>query len=460
MSSDPEHSPVPRRGIRAWMMFDWAAQPMFTVVTTFIFGPYFVSRMADDPAMGQAAWGYGIAAAGIVIAVLSPVLGSIADRAGSRKPWIAAFAVVKIVSLCLLWLAEPGSSLVMVLLFFCLASIAAEFSIVFNDSMMPRLLTKAEIGRVSNIAWGMGYLGGMIVLIFVVTMLAGSPETGKTLIGVDPLFGLDPAKGEDARATGPLSALWYLVFVLPLFLFTPDAPKAMSIRQAVRAGLSDLASTIGEARRRAGIVRFLVARMIYQDGVNALLALGGAFAAVLFAWSITEIGIFGIILNIVAVPGCLLASRIDTALGSKTVVVVSLVMLCAATIGIVSTGPGYTLFGALQLSVEDSGGLFGTSAEKAYILYGLLIGLAFGPVQASSRSYLARSVSVEEAGRYFGLYAFAGRATSFLAPFLVATVTAASGSPRLGIAVIILFLVGGLLVLLTTPYPAHNPDDD
>jgi UMF1 family MFS transporter len=446
-----------RRGLAGWMMFDWAAQPFFTVVTTFIFGPYFVSRMATDPAMGQAAWGYGIAAAGVVIALLSPVLGSIADRAGSRKPWMAVFAVVKIVSLCMLWIAEPGSSLVLVLFFFCLASVAAEFSIVFNDSMMPRLMSKADIGRVSNIAWGLGYLGGMIVLIFVVALLSASPETGKTLIGVDPLFGLDPTKGEDARATGPLSALWYLVFVLPLFLFTPDAPKAMPFGGAVKAGLKDLANTFAEARKRVGIVRFLVARMIYQDGVNALLALGGAFAAVLFGWSITEVGIFGIILNLVAVPGCLLASRFDTAFGSKTIVMVSLVLLTVATFGIISTGPGYTLFGTVTLPLEDFGGLFGTAAERAYILYGLLIGLAFGPVQASSRSYLARSVTAEEAGRYFGLYAFSGRATSFLAPFMVATVTALSGSPRLGISVILLFLVGGFLVLLRTPYPADNP---
>jgi UMF1 family MFS transporter len=460
MRDDETTNGVPRRGIRAWMMFDWAAQPFFTVVTTFIFGPYFVSRMASDPAMGQAAWGYGIAASGIVIALLSPVLGSIADRAGSRKPWMAVFALVKILSLCMLWFAEPGSSLVFVLFFFCLASIAAEFSIVFNDSMMPRLMSKADIGRVSNIAWGLGYLGGLIVLIFVVTLLAGSLDTGKTLIGVDPLFGLDPEKGEDARATGPLSALWYLVFVLPLFLFTPDAPKAMPLRRAVTAGLQDLSNTLKEARKRVGIVRFLVARMIYQDGVNALLALGGAFAAVLFGWSITEVGIFGIILNLVAVPGCLLASRFDTALGSKTVVMVSLVLLCVATFGIVSTGPGYTLFGGVALSQADGGGLFGTAAEKAYILYGLLIGFAFGPVQASSRSYLARSVSAEEAGRYFGLYAFSGRATSFLAPFMVASVTALSGSPRLGISVILLFLVGGLAFLLTTPYPADATTEE
>jgi UMF1 family MFS transporter len=197
--------------------------------------------------------------------------------------------------------------------------------------------------------------------------------------------------------------------------------------------------------------------MIYQDGVNALLALGGGFAAGMFGWTVTELGIYGIILNVVAIFGCLAASRLDTLLGSKWVVIASLVLLNLATIGIVSTGPGFTLFGLVPLASADTGGLFGTAAEKAYIAYGLLIGIAFGPVQASSRSYLARSVSAEEAGRYFGLYALAGRATSFLAPFMVATVTALVGSPRLGMAMVILFLAIGMVVLFGTPYPASRP---
>ena len=453
-----KNSPVPRRGVWGWMLFDWAAQPFFTVVTTFIFGPYFVSRMTADHAAGQAAWGYGIAAAGFVIAILSPVLGSIADQTGPRKPWIGFFAVIQIISLSLLWFAAPGSPLIWPLLFFSLASVAAEFSIVFNDSMMPRLVSKEEIGRVSNIAWGLGYLGGMIVLIFVVACLAASPETGKTMLGLDPLFGLDPTKGEDARATGPLAALWYLVFVMPMFLLTPDSSKGKPLGVAVREGIAELVETIGEARKRAGIFRFLIARMIYQDGVNALLALGGTFAALMFSWSITEIGIYGIILNIVAIVGCLIASRADTALGSKRVVVSALVLLIIATIGIVSTAPGFTLFGLVSLPTDDSGGLFGTAAEKAYIGYGLLVGLAFGPVQASSRSYLARSVSADEAGRYFGIYALAGRATSFTAPFSVATVTALTGSAPAGMAMIALFLLAGLIILLPTPYPAANPE--
>jgi len=446
-----------KRGIYGWMGFDWAAQPFFTVVITFIFGPYFVSQLADDPVRGQAWWGYAIAFSGLLIAVLSPVLGAIADQTGARKRWIAAFASVKIVALFLLWNAEPGSALIYPFLLIVIASIAAEFSIVFNDAMIPSLMTSREIGRYSNIAWGLGYLGGMLVLICVVALMAASEETGLTLIGLPPIFGLDPAAGEAARATGPLAAVWYLVFILPMFLLTPDTPQVKPLGGAVRDGWSDLKATWGELRKRKAILRFLVARMIYQDGVNGLIALGGTFAAAMFAWQTTEIGVFGIILNVVAIFGCLAASRLDRTVGSKVLVIISLVCLTIACIGIVSTGPGFTLFGWWQLGLEDSGGLFGTPAEKAYIFFGLLIGVAFGPVQASSRSFFARSVTPEEAGRYFGLYALAGRATSFLAPFTVATVTALSGSARLGMATLVLFLVVGLAILVATPYPANKP---
>jgi len=443
-----------RLGIAGWMLFDWAAQPFFTVITTFIFGPYLVSRLAADPAAGQAAWSYTLTIAGIAIALLAPIMGSIADASGARKPWIAAFAVIKILSLLALWNAAPGSSLVFAMAMIVLATVAAEFSIVFNDSMMPRLVSPAETGRISNIAWGLGYLGGMIVLIAVVALLSANPETGRTAIGIPPLFGLDPATGEDARITGPISAVWYFVFILPMFFFTPDQSRGLPIAAAVRAGFTDLSAALRDLRNKPGILRFLVARMIYQDGVNGLLALGGTFAAGMFAWQTFELGVYGIILNVVAIGGCLYASRLDARLGSKSVVVISLVCLTVATVGIVSTGPGFTLFGLIPLPTADSGGLFGTAAEKAYILYGLLIGLAFGPVQASARSYLARSVHPDEAGRYFGLYALSGRATSFLAPLSVALVTSATGSARLGMMALVVFLLAGFLLLLRTPYPA------
>lgn len=447
---------VSTSGIRAWMLFDWAAQPFFTVVITFIFGPYFVARLANDAVAGQAAWGFTVTLAGIVIALLSPFLGAIADATGKRKPWIAFFAMIKIIALLLLWQAAPGSPLWLPMLCIIVAMVAAEFSIVFNDSMMPRLIPAQDIGRVSNIAWGLGYAGGLVVLFSVLILLAGNPQTGKTLIGITPLFGLDANLGEDARITGPYAALWYALFILPMFLLTPDAGKGAPLGQAVSNGLRELKNTLYELNQRRSLLRFLFARMIYQDGVNGLLVLGGTFAAGMFAWQTIEIGVYGILLLVIAIAGCTYAGRLDARLGSKKVVQLSLLCLIVATVGIISTGPGYTLFGLLQLSTEDAGGLFATAAEKAYILFGLLIGVAFGPVQASSRSYMARSVDVDEAGKYFGIYALAGRATSFLAPMSVAALTLYADSARIGMTALILFLVAGFVLLLKVPYPARS----
>ena len=244
-----------------------------------------------------------------------------------------------------------------------------------------------------------------------------------------------------------------------MFFFTPDGGTKRPLGLAVSRGLSELAQTLRDLRQRAGLVRFLVARMIYQDGVGALLALGGGFAAGMFKWSVIELGIYGIILNVVAIGGSIAGGRLDTRFGSKWVVLLSVIALVIATLGIISTGPGYTLFGLIQFGPEAGEGLFSTGAEKAYIVFGLLIGLVFGPVQASSRAYMARSVSRDETGRYFGIYALSGRATSFLCPLAVATVTSYFDSARLGMAMILPFFVVGMLILLVTPYPAHNPED-
>lgn len=446
--------PVSKRALRSWMLFDWAAQPFFTVIITFIFGPYFVSRLAADPVQGQAAWGYTITLAGVIIALLAPLLGAIADVTGARKRWIAFFALIKIIALSLLWLAAPGSALWLPMLCIIGALVAAEFSMLFNDAMMPRLIAPADIGRISNRAWGLGYLGGLLVLFSVLLLLAANPQTGKTLLGIAPLFGLDPTQGEDARITGPYAALWYLVFIVPMFLFTPDSRTGVSVRRAIAGSLGELKATLTAVVQRKTIMRFLIARMLYQDGVNGLLALGGTFAAGMFAWQTIEMGIYGILLLLVAIGGCAYAGRLDAQLGSKKVVLISLLCLILATLGIVSTGPGYSFFGLLQLSTQDGGGLFATGAEKIYVAFGLLIGIAFGPVQASSRAYLARSVEVDEAGRYFGLYALSGRATAFLAPMAVASLTLYTNSARIGMMALIVFLVVGLVLLSKTPYPA------
>lgn len=457
MSTRPLQSPptIKKRALLGWMMFDWAAQPFFTVILTFIFAPYFVARIADDPVVGQTAWANTIAIGGLIVAIFSPLLGTISDLSGPRKPWLMAFAIAKIIALTALWWAVPNGDLWLPMAAIVVAMVAAEFSIVLNDSLMPSLINQQSLGRFSNYAWGLGYLGGLVTLFVVLLLLAEDANTGKTLLGIPSILGLSTALGEDARITGPFAALWYFLFILPLFFWTPDNVRrnsGVSLGQSWRT----LLGTLKEVYHHLGLRRFLLARMLYQDGVNGLLALGGAFAAVMFGWQTIEVGVYGILLLLIAIIGCAVAGRAEAAVGSKCLVLMSLIGLIIATLGIVSTGPGFTGFGLVTLSLEDAGGLFGTAAEKIYVAFGLLIGLTFGPVQASSRAYMAASVSANEAGRFFGLYALSGRATAFLAPLSVAWVTAWSESTRWGMSALIVFLILGFVLLCFTPYPANR----
>src|SRR5947209_3390762 len=205
----------PRSAVIAWIFFDWAAQPYFTLITTFVFAPYFATHVAADPAGGQALWGFATAAAGLLIALLSPVLGAIADSSGRRKPWIAGFGALLVIGASLMWMGKPGDSSVIpaLLLAYGIATIGVEFATVFNNAMMPTLVPPERIGRLSGTGWATGYIGGIVSLIIVLGFLAANPETGRTLLGFTPLFGLDPATHQGDRAAGPLTGLWFIIFV-------------------------------------------------------------------------------------------------------------------------------------------------------------------------------------------------------------------------------------------------------
>ncbi|WP_082659605.1 MFS transporter [Aureimonas sp. AU40] len=453
---EPPAKPLRRLAVWSWIGFDFAAQPFFTVVLTFVFGPYFVAHLAEDPARGQSAWALAAGATGLLVAIASPLLGQRADRLGPVKPLLLLLALVQVVACFALWTAAPGSALLPIAVAVVLAGVAAELSVVLNDTLLPSLVPRASLGLVSNIAWGTGYVGGILALIVTLGLLAAEPDTGRTLLGLAPLFGLDPASYEGARASGPLAALWYLAFVWPMFLFVPDRPRRAPVERLETDTPAPFWRTLrGDLLAHPRLARFIGARMLYQDGINALLVLGGAFAAATFGWTTTESGVFGLLLAIAATFGCLGAAFLDRRFGPRPVLLAGLALLTLATLGIVSTGPSSTLFGLVSFAArEGAAGLFGQPAEKAFLLYGLMIGIAFGPVQASSRSALAMAVPVADAARWFGLYALAGRATGFLAPLMVAGATALASlwtepttATRIGMAVIGLFFVSGLLLL-------------
>ena len=253
-----------RAAVISWIFFDWAAQPYFTLITTFVFAPYFATHVAPDPATGQSLWGFATAAAGIIIALMSPVLGAIADASGRRKPWIAGFGALLVIGASLMWIGKPGDVGVIppLLLAFSIATIGAEFATVFNNAMMPTLVPPDRIGRLSGTGWATGYVGGILSLVLVLGFLAANPESGRTLFGLKPLVGLDPVSHQGDRISGPLTGIWFIVFVLPMFLLTPDYPAKRPVREAMREGLVELKQTLTELPKRKSMAAFLLANMI------------------------------------------------------------------------------------------------------------------------------------------------------------------------------------------------------
>jgi MFS transporter, UMF1 family len=438
--------PVPRRAILGWLFFDWACQPFFTLITTFVFAPYFAAALAPDPVAGQSLWGFATAGAGLALAFLSPILGSIADATGPKKPWIAACGFVLFISSFALWQAAPGQphAIAIALIGFAIGTVAVEVAAVFNNAMIPHLVPPEKFGRLSGTGWAIGYMGGLVSLLIVLGFLAANAETGKTLLGLDPLFGLDPASREGDRITGPFSAVWFLVFILPLFIFTPDIARSkLRLGDAVAKGLAQVATTIADARRHESLGRFLLANMVYQDALVALFAFGGIYGAGVFGWQATELGVFGIMLTVTGTIGALIGGRLDDRFGAKPVIFGAIAVLALVSLGILSLGRDHILFMIATAPALPGDGLYGSVPEKAFLALGLVIGSVAGPLQASSRSMLARLVPPQEAGRYFGLLALSGKVTSFLAPLAVAVATGLFQTQAAGPAVLILFFLAG-----------------
>jgi UMF1 family MFS transporter len=438
----------PRRAVIGWILFDWAAQPYFTLITTFIFAPYFTTFVAPDPATGQSWWGFATGAAGLTIALLSPVLGAVADASGRRKPWIFGFGALLVIGSSLMWLGKPGDASVILplLIAYAVATIGVEFATVFNNAMMPTLVPPEKIGRLSGTGWATGYVGGILSLVLVLGFLAGSPETGKTLFGVLPWFGLDPSTHQGDRITGPLTGLWFMVFVLPMFLFTPDFPAKRKVGAAVREGIRELRETLRELPQHPSMAAFLLANMIYTDGLVSLFAFGGIYAAGTFGWHTLQIGTFGILLAIAATFGAYLGGKLDDALGPKRVIAGSLVLLLLAVFGILLIDRETILF--MKVTPPQPGGaLFAAPAEQAYLLLGSLIGIAGGPLQAASRTLLIHMAPKDRIAQFFGLFALTGKVTSFIGPMLIGAITAITASQKAGMAVLIVFFVGGLALL-------------
>jgi UMF1 family MFS transporter len=407
-----------RRAVLSWCLYDWANSAFPTVIGTFIFGTYYTQAVAETPEKGSSEWGWALGLSAVAVALLSPVFGAIADQSGRRKPWVGAFTALCIGASALLWFVYPNSdSALRALVLVAVASAAFEFTMVFYNAMLPDLAPASHIGRVSGWGWGLGYVGGLAALALC---LVGFVQADT------PWFGFGKDEAANVRAVALLVAVWYAVFCLPLFLFVPDAPdRGRPIADAVRGGIGELVYTIRHIRRYGNVVRFLIARMLYTDGLGTLFAFGGIYAAGTFGMSLPQVIQFGIALNVTAGLGAAGFAYLDDRVGARPVIVISLIAL--------------TGFGGAMLVVESVSWFWGL---------GLGLGIFVGPAQAASRSLMARIAPAAVRTEMFGLYAFSGKATGFLGPFALAAAIAATDSQRAGMAVILVFFVAGLVLLL------------
>jgi MFS transporter, UMF1 family len=334
-----------------------------------------------------------------------------------------------------------------VLAAFVIATAMAEFTTVFTNSIMPSLVPHDQLGRLSGTGWAVGYAGGLLSLALTAGLIVPDPMTGKTLLGLDPLIAVNTVSREGDRLIGPFAAIWYVIFMIPFFLFVPDGKRPRNAASE-RTPLAELWETIRSLPSHRDMLLFLVARMIYSDGLSAIFAFGGIYGAAVFGWGAMELGLFGIVLTIAGVIGALVGGVLDDRVGSKTVIITALLLLLVGAFGILSVDSNHVFYVSEVAPKAVGSGPFSSTGELVFLGFAVLVGLVAAPVQAASRALLARLAPREKMTQYFGLFAFSGKVTAFLAPLLVAIVTQATDSQRIGMASIAVFLIAGLVLML------------
>ncbi|MEE2858179.1 MAG: MFS transporter [Candidatus Neomarinimicrobiota bacterium] len=428
-----------KKTVFCWSLYDFANQPFTTLVITFIYGTFFTTVLADNEITGTILWSRGISLTGIIVALLSPIMGALADRGGYRKFYLIFWTWVCIICSFLLWYPNVGQ-VTFALTLFIIANVGFEMGGVFCNAFLPDIAPKDKIGRVSGYGWSFGYVGGLLSLILALVFFI-FPEV--------PLFDLDKTTHEHIRATNVMVAIWFAIFSIPTFLFVKqDSKKGVGVKQVLIESFDQLKNTFIQIRKYKEITKFLLARLIYNDGLITIFAFGGIYAAGTFGFSMQEIMIFAIVLNVSAGLGAFLMGFLDDVIGGKMTIQISNVGLIIACVIAVFSPNG----NIVEFSIPVVGSIMITGKIMFWIA-GVLIGIFSGPNQASSRSLMARFVPKDKVGEFFGFFAFSGKATSFLGPFLLGYLTKVFGSQRYGVAVVLVLLIIGAAIL-------HYVDED
>jgi len=429
-----------------WVLYQLASSPYFVIINIFVFNAYFQKHVVGESVAGQVTWGYTQAAAGAVIALMAPMLGALADAYGPRKSGIILFSLIALPSMISLWWVAPGHVWFGVIAIIISAT-AMEFASLYHNAMLPSITVERRVGFMSGLAYSVEYAGGVLLFMTWLALPA---------LGIVALF---DAPFAHERLSGPLAAVWLVVFSVPFVFFTHDRGRSgLSIPAAVRAGLRQLGRTVARVGHYRNIATFLLARMIYADGVNAVFTFLAGYLSGIFGWPTEKIGIYALIVMTVPIATSFASGLLDDLIGSKRTIQISLVVFTLAVLGAISTTPYEYLFffpvtdAVREVQLPVVGPLmsvfgFTEFPEQVSLAFSIMGGAFIGPVLASSRTMVARIAPQTMVSEIYGLYTLLGKATAFAAPFLVAIVTAGTQNQRAGFAVILVFLVAGLIGL-------------
>lgn len=439
----------------AWAWFEGARNPHVLLITIYIFAPYFYMQLVGDPVRGQALWGDLNSLAGLIIALTAPILGAIADAGGRRKPWLGAFSLLLATTAIGLWWAVPDEkvlSLMAISTLLVATIVSFDFTAVFHNAMLPTIVPDRRVGRLSGLALALGNLSGVILFVFMLVCFVWPGEVNWPFVPEKPWFGIDKAAFEPERMVGPLFAIWFFMFGLPLFFFTPDQPRvALGPVRAVRQGLSSLVRTVRSLRNYRNVATYLFWRMIYNDGCNAVLIFGGGYAAVTFGWTTMDLLVYGVILSVFATYGGIFGGWIDHKFGSQRGLLIAVGGTMVGLVLSLSMRPDTILFFIPYDPASPpvhSLPFFESWPEIIYVVVVIVIAIFITAVYANSRTMMARIAPTPKMAEFFGLYALSGQATAFLAPFVVARFTEWTHNTAWGMASILILLGAGWIGML------------
>ena len=396
-------------------LYDFANSAFTTIIITFIFATYFAKQLAPNPVLGQSYWGWTIGITGFLVAIIGPIAGSFADKKNATIFFIRLFSLLCILFTALLWFSKPSQSY----LFYTLAIVAIanffyEMSLIFYNSLLKEISNNKNLGKSSGFGFALGYIGGIIILLISI----------KFFIDNDNLpFGLSKEESQNIRAIALLVSIWFLIFSLPFLFFVIKEGKK-KIKKNVSSNFNDLRKIIWN-KKISPLGKFLIARMLYADGLNAIIVMGGIFAVGVFNLEIKDLLKLSILMNITAFTGAFVGGWANDKYGSKIVIILSLIGLIFSSVAILFTFSASTFFFLAAIN-----------------------GFFIGPIQSASRVVITSMLNKNNQGKGFGLFATSGKLTSFLGPLLVSTITFLTNSQRIGFSSAIILLLVGLIILI------------